>query len=539
MSRLTRENFLVPTKDLPLLAEGTDVFISNKGRRGPTINGVPGQMVIYDPKDGKALGPSSLNKKDHGQIVIGVIEDTNGDGMADSIRKSFGDVVYGCNIDSYRAKAPNCGLAQVKDLLFKCTRSNTAYGINITVEDENTQRQYPFNKPALYPYTVQVTADGCNDCNEEDYARQIACKFAEAINETVWNQDPTVQGRIMPLDKVEKSFEAVPLWSNEFVFCIDTINNNCGTCAYIPGITGINIEGEDPVAFTFTTVPGDVTKSYQAQLDHIVHSINEALGEFGHAVVTKGAGACCSYQLMINTCKTIQSLTTDGSPIEPCSTSNPLDPVAFEKECKDCGDTDGTVGFVAGIRIISKPVEVPTPCNPWDAINNPIKFYGRHIDIFPSKGWENTSWHKREVQPLLLPNGLGYEFVHREYRSANGGSGRNHDGYDRRQGRLGLPYPNNRANSTRVNCEALYCVYAMQHDIPSWNHNIASGGAITSKGATMILIDKTFSNLIASFEAAMNAYITDGTCGVLEAQECNVTVPNNGEGGEGGEGGGN
>lgn len=526
MSRLTRENFLVPSKDLPLIPEGTQVFISNKGRRGPTINGVPGQLVIYDPQTGLALGPTSLNKKDHGKIVIGVLDDSTGDGMADTIRKSFGDMVYGCNIDSYRATTPKCGLAEVQDLLFKCARSETSYGLNITVEDESTQRQYPFNKPALYPYTVQVNSEGCVGCSEEDYARKVACKFAEAINEEVWNQNPTRQGRIMPMDKVDKDFEAVALWANEFVFCIDTIQTDCGNCAYIPGIVGINIQGEDPVVFSFTTVPGDLTKSYQAQLDHIVYSINQALGEFGHAVVTRGAGPCCSYQLMVNTCKTITSLQLDGADVlTPCSTHSPLDPVAFQNNCKDCGDTDSTISYIAGIRVISKPIKMDIACTPWDAINNPIKFYGRQVNIFPSLGWEDTSWHKRTVQELQLPNGLGYDFLHREYKSANGGSGRNHDPYDRRQGRLGLPYPNNRANSTRVNCEALYCVYSMQHGTPHWDHNIASGGSILSKGATMILIDKSFVTLIQSFEAAMNAYVTDGTCGVLVAQNCNITIP--------------
>lgn len=521
MSRKVRENILVPTLDKEILPSGTEIFIKSKNRKGPLINGEPGRIVFFDPRENVALGAADLNKADHGTVVIGVLTDTTGDGVADTIRRPFGDMIYGCNIEKANVKKPECGVSQIKDFMFKCTETNRNYGLSITVEDENTQKRFSFNRPAIYNYNIKVNTESCSGCTVEDASRKVACNFADAINETVWNQDPTKQGRIMPLDKIEKSFEAVPLYANEYVFCISPVATECKDCAYVPGILGLNLDGEDDITFTHTTVPNPDggTFTTKGQIEHVVFQINEALGEFGHAVVTKGPGTCCEYQLMINTCKTVTTLQLDGEgTLAPCSTSSPLDPVPFEEKCKDCGEEDGTLTFISGIRVIAKPVSYTDNCNMEDVLNQPVKYYGREINIFPEDGFTDATWHKRTVQEMVLPDNLGYEWLWREYASATGGSGRDYNPYNNRYGSQYRPGKNDRIRGVSLKCEANYCSYSIDHNIP---HAGSGGGRYSlAQGRTIVLINSTFDTLRASFEAALNAYITDGTCGVLAPLEC-------------------
>jgi len=177
--RKSRENIIVAKGNYGLFPAGEMVFNGDG-----SINVLPGQIVFYDPVTKKGLGPGTT-VSDVDRIKLGVGCDTTGDGMADTIRMTFGDNVYGCNIDALTAEPPTCGLPAIKDLLFgDCLECGQNLSIAIHVEDDSTQNQYPYNKKAEYIYTASTGECGCDDCDDAVPCEQAVCALIDAINGT-------------------------------------------------------------------------------------------------------------------------------------------------------------------------------------------------------------------------------------------------------------------------------------------------------------------------------------------------------------------
>lgn len=485
----------------------------------PTINVLPGQFVIYDPQTNLSVGPG-ITVTDYDRLVMGVGVDNTGDGVADSIRKVFGDKLHGCYINAATAEPPSCGMPEIHDLLFKCTSCDTPYTIVITREDDTTQNGYPIFRPAEYTYAVKTDCCGCDECDDSHDCSDLVCKLIDQINGT--GAAKGLKGIKSIFNKRkgdrEKGFKAVRLYPNSIDFCLTPLHDacSCDKCLEVPAVTGMIANGVTTM-FAQTVNPLAPANSYVAQLQAVTAHINKAFDGNGSAVVTKGAGVCCPNQLQINTCfDDFQLLGADGIPLTPCATTNPFDPIAIESTCKNCDDVEQTKEFKCGIRIIADPVKIECGCYP-DV--NPKGYLGRQLSIRPGEGFACGSTYVREVQTEKLPENTGYLWQWRDYASDNGGSGRGHRPYNQAIGTLGLPSESSRANATKVKCHESYCSYILEHRIPNTDTGV-HGNVTQARGRSVILIPSGDTATITSFEEVFNSYVTSSGCPVKKEVHC-------------------
>lgn len=511
--RQVRENIVAAKGNYSVYTAGVSILGAN-GKLLPK----PGQVVVYDPDTLISLG-AGITKDTNPRIVIGVAEDLNGDGVSDVIRKSFGDIVHGCNITNATGKGPTCGTHEVVDLLFDCANCGEGYSVHVTVEDDQTQNQYPYNRPALYSATGTVPCNDCEDCDTAADTTALACAIEDALNATV-PTDPTKYSFYHKASPPEMPFTAVRLYNNSYLYCLSPVTlTACDNCINVAGLKSITVTvGEgDPVvtAFTNNTNPDNSSYTLLGQLQGIVDQINDALDGNGHAVLVEGIGDCCPYQLEINTCATVVLTDVADATVDPCDSTNPLDAVTFAKTCKNCGATTETKTFTAGIRIISKAIKLNCRADGYPA-NPPISYLGRRINIHGS-GFGST--YTRKVQSMTWPQNMGYTWQYRDYASDNGGHGRGHNPYNRAYGPLNLPGDQDRANSPSVACGTSYCSYILGHQLPGLPTGV-SEPVRNARGRTVILIPSKDEVTKASFEAIINPYLMSGSCLSLEEITC-------------------
>lgn len=532
--RKVRENVLVTSGDQSVFPANTPVFICPTGGSDFTLNGIlDGQLVFYDYNTGVSVGPGTTID-DVNRLVIAVGHDTNGDGVADVLRKPFGDSVFGCNIMAATAEPPRCGVPNIVDLYFKCVHCDENFGINITVEDDSTQNQYPFNRPATYNFSVNTGCCECDTCEDGIDCDLLACKFIDQINNTVGSTDARKSSVFTKLAKKKPNypFYAVRLYGGfdgaTKEYCLDPVVGACNDCLNIDAITGVSfthpVDGATTVNFTSVVNPADNTLSLQAQLPRIVALINDALDGFGSATWTRsldGSGRpCCSYQLQVNSCITDVELLDDaGDPIATCATSDPFTAITLENKCKECDDpTDPTYQPTCGIRIIAKPVEIDCDCEL--APGTPRGYLGRSLNVEPVSGFACGSTYVLETQAEVLPENLGYEWQTREASNDNGGSGRGHNpwGYDP-HGRWGAPLKNSRGYSHKAVCTETYCSYILEHYLAKADIGV-HGNLHGSRGRTVILIPSGDTTTRTEFEAILNPYLTSSNCPVKQTITC-------------------
>lgn len=506
MSRKVRENIISASGDYALFAAGQDVY-NDDG----SINVLPGQLVFYDPVTRKSLGATTVDVND--RVVIGVGVDTTGDGATDDIRKAFGDKVYGNHIHTVTAEPPRSGTPQIVDLLFSNTDNDEEFSINITVEDDQTQHQFPFNRPSGYTYTVKTDATGTTSTD-------IACKLVDAINNNNYAEDPSKTSKFNKLakKKPELPFYAVRLFNNSFTFCLSSVSGACDTCLNIDRLKAVTADGTT-TQLNNSANPADSALTLKAQLKGIVKQINTILDGNGHATLTGGAGACPDLQLEINTCHADFALLDENDlAIATCQSYNPFDPITLAKACKNCGAGTSTVTHTAGVRIISKQIDIS--CNGDTPANPPIGFKGRLLDIFPGGAFASGTTYKSERQKLTLPNNTGYDWQWRDYASQVGGRGRSHDqfasgGY----GPLNLPLDRSRMYGSRVKCQTSYCSYILEHGLPSSDLHVHAP-TTAARGRTVILVPSSDATTIADLETKLNSYITSATNIVKSSVAC-------------------
>lgn len=478
---------------------------------GVTLNVLPGQFVMYDPRTNVSL-PATTTPSDASRVVLGVGVDTNGDGAANTLRKCFGEQLYGDFINAATAEPPRCGVANIYDLLFKCTDCAVTYTMQVNVEDDSSQNQYPYNRPSSYVFSVTTECCDCDTCTSGHAASDLACKMVDTINNGIVGTDPTKISTFKKQISQELPFYAVRLFGGtdaSQVYCLTPNADACGNgCTTVDGIKGIRVDfGSGPTTVTFnnTINPGDSTTTLQAQLANVVSEINRVLDGNGSATITKGAGDCCTYQLEINSCAT-EAVLIDHADADmvPCSTGNPLAPVDFNETCKNCGSGTESVTFESGIRIIAKAVDLN--CNCEFPPNPPTGYFGRKLNVFASEGWECGSTYVRELQPMVLPQNLGYQWQWREYTTDFGGQGRGHNPYNDQYGPIRLPGPQDRASSTQANCRESYCTYILEHGLPHTNNGV-SAPFRTARGRTVILVPNGDTTTKTELETALNAYI--------------------------------
>lgn len=524
--RKVRENILITKDNQSFFAGNKPVWVTDaNGVTRP--NGLrDGQPVAYDHATGVSLawngGATALTNP---RLVLGVGKDTNGDGLADVILKPFGDMIYGNSVQAVTAEPPACGLQPIRDLLYKCTHCNEDFSWKITVEDDITQNQLPFNRPDEYPFHVNSGCCVCDSCVDNIDATALTCLMVDRMNENVGAQGVgkrsvfTQQRRRAP----QKPFTVVRLYGdsnpniyNSLDFCINPIAGTCNDCIQMDAIRGLRfthpINGLTTVEFSPATYEAAAGTSLQAHLPRIIAETNAALDGYGSAVVVtslSGDGRpCCAYHIQVNSCDpSFQFLDENNAPIPTCGASNPFTDVTVANDCKDCDGNDiGTTGWTpnAGWRVIGNPIDIQCLADFPDGTPRGILY--RDINIVPGTDFACGSYVVRTVQELQIARNLGYEWKWREYTTANGGMGKEHNawGYDP-HGAFGLPLAGSRAYATEAVCKETYCVYAFEHSIPSTDIGI-HGNQVAARGRTIFLVPSGDTTTANEFEGFWNTY---------------------------------
>lgn len=514
MMKITDQT-IVTKGDYPLFPSGQAVFSAPTGKNSPTINVLPGQLVIYNPTTNLSVGATNVN--DTPQFVVAVGVDTNGDGASDELRGPAGGKVVGCAVSEINATPPRCGAPEIKDLLFSCVDANEPYTVKITAWDSEVRATHDYNRPAEYVFTRSVSGGGCVDCDTKDYAKELACELRDAINgKKPAGWDVSKNGRFIEPNEIP--FTAANLYEYSTVWCLSpAVPEDCEQCNAVEALKGIRIDDGDITEFTNAVDPRNAENTLTAQLNGIVEQINTFLDGNGTAQLVSSGTPCCPVSIEINTCieDVILVGDDDGTPTDltPCDEAyNPLTVDAPEKSCKDCEEGEnGTLTFPAGIRVIGKPVDIKTGCYIPDPANTNV---ARYIDVFPMGGFEQGTYHVVDVQRAVNATQQGFQIIHREYRQELSGPGRNYRSYNSQSGRFGLPLEKDRLNSVLVDQNVAYCIFNLEHTIP--NDGTSYHGFLGApKFRTRIFVPQGDTTTHTALSTWLSSYGSSAPCNVV------------------------
>lgn len=524
--RKVRENILVTKGNLPIFPGGQRVFSDpHELYGGPQLVPADGQLAIFDNHSQVSLDNVSLLGRPY--ATLATFHDTDGDGISDKLRKAFGDKLYVDQVYAYTAENCRCAIQEVVDVLFSCTHCSNPYTLTVTVEDDTTQNQYPYNKPESLTFTSNVECCSCSDCPEDS---DVSCKIAQDLVDQM-NGNLTTNPRLVPTfgRRVPRyNFTAVKLYggsaaSKLYTFTPVEGENGCTNCIAVPFIKSFTYdigdgEGTQTVTFTNNADPADGTQTLIGQLQGIARQINVALNGKGSAILRRGITRCCPITLEINTCATAVTLKTTGDVNLTPVNSNPLAPLTLGGQCVNCGDqTLAETTFDYGIRLIADAVEIST--KNYDPINRPKGFLNRKLNVYPSGGFACGGTYVRKTQKMVIPENLGYQWAWREYASATGGSGRDIDGFNKGYGHLHVPGDESRALGGFVDPTTEYCSYVIEHGLPFVEKG-PIGALKQSKGRTVILVPSGDTITQASIESILGPWILSGSNGVWQSAIC-------------------
>ena len=514
MSRKIRENLLVTYGDQGIYPAGQPVYdTTNDSGRGPTVLVNPGQFVIYDPVTLLSLDATSWNKADNGRFVMGVGDDPDGRGYSTAIRKSFGDIMYGCHIKSIETSCPTCSLVDVKDAFLRgCVSVDEPVTIKIGVSDGVTQNQFGYNQYPFWTATAVVPSKLCNACDEplacEDLIQEMLNQFkAQKRGDRLHNlKRGGFPGEDLP-------FYISPLYTTSYRYTLSTSDTECESCAHVQGITGITIGGQ---VTTFThSKTGNFTSFGQIEL--IVNQINKALDGKGTAMIIRGTGSCCPYVIEVNTCRVMGNMISvdgegDAATVVPTTTS-PFATITEEEKSYMCSGTDTTFTPTCGFRVVAKPVEYNSDC----IFNkNQPTYPVRTVSIHIANPFKSNPFYIKETQKATYPQGLGFLWALKDYKSDTGGTGRDYSGTIDQYGFPALQGANSIINGVRVDSGTEYVSAAIEHSF--YDDPLGHIGYMNVlNGTTYVVIPKSDTTTKTAIQNALNFYITHGDCSKLPA----------------------
>jgi hypothetical protein len=519
------EQVLVAYGNYPVYPAGQPVWVAPAGKKSPTLQVLPGQIVIFDPSTNLSLGPAATAETAPGiKIAVGVSK--TGRGAADFLLGAAGETIYACSTDEVNVRAPKCGRPDIKDLLFSCTTAGEAYTVVVTAWDSDIRGQFDYNRPAEYVFTRTVTDSSCTNCSPADVSKQLACELVDAMNGTQpagW--DVTKNGKY--IEPSELPFSASRLFNSSTIYCLSNVESTgCEQCNLVSRLYSISFGGErEDIVFTNANLPGNEESTAIAQLEGIVEQINIALEGNGTATLLASGAKCCPYSIEINTC--LEGVVLNGWDAEeeeavaltPCGDStNPLEVPADAPTCRNCEEDEaGTLTYPAGIRIFGKEVEPGSGCY----IPQPVRTYlGRQLEIYPKGGFEHGTYRVVDVQDAENANNLGSQLIHIEYRQNIGGAGRHLDRpYNSMSGRFNLPLRGDRIAELQTDPSKQYCHYVIEHTLPSSSTSY-HGFKTAAKLRTRIFIPSGDTTTVTDLEAILNAYFTTAPCKKAVSLDC-------------------
>lgn len=499
--RKARENILVSDASNDVFAGNQDVFtVSSAGEL--IINVLPKQLVVYNPLTNKSLSAGD-DFTDARAIVFAMGVDLNGDGISDILRTSAGESISASGILSAAAEPALCGVPAKKDFLFECVDCFDVLSVNVGVFNHKIEGLFPYNREAIYTYTVKNVCTDCANCSPTFDGDAAANKLVDALNGYKGDWDVFKNGTKVRAPHLD--YVATRLYANTYLFCLDgTYAGGCTNCQ-LPAIGGINLTPAGDVATDFAfdlvtfTGPNASEYSLPTHLDSIVSQINDLIaanGGHGTATWSGGTGYCCPYEIEINTDLVVTDLLgADGDTPASllCATTHPL-------------TVDGKT-WDYGVRFIQKKLQYG--CDSYPA-NPPIDEWFTLLNVYPVAGFKSGATSVIDVQRATSPQNLGYDWQWRDYASDNGGVGRGQRGYNHHYGPLGLPLAGDRANAVQVECKEHYCSYILEQGVFNTDTSVHARPAAT-RVRTVILIPQSNTTAQTSFEALLNPILASAS----------------------------
>lgn len=528
--KISRENVLATAGNYAMYAANQDIWSASGECLVP-----PGVGVVYDPVKMKSLG-AGITTTTNPNIVIGVGVDTNGDGVSETIRACFGDKLYGHYVTGASAEPPACGVTAIKDFFFECTEGDE-FTIAVTIENNRSRREMPYNKDFTYVVSVKTDKTPCATCEDQVDCSIVSCKIVDVFegkplgSTSLFQRDKFTEQAIarytelMPFDVVRLfGSSSTPLVKTSKVFCVSTVAGTCDNCIdtnflfTTATFTDTRLETPATATITFTNVANTAgTATLSAQLARVVNQINTALDGNGRAVLRKNIGKCCPFAIEVNTCFDDFAITG----LTPCSNTNPFaDPEVTAIKCKNC--TPGTTSKAkpkCGIRVIAKGEDYDCSIIPTGRIK--LNFLSK-IEIYPLEGFTEGSTLVKDVQVGSNPKNLGYYWEAIDLASDNGGLGRSHNPHNTAVGALGLPGPFDRSSASRysnIKCAAQYCSYRITSLLPFRETNV-HGTQRTTEGLTSIIVPSGDTVTRTSLEAILNPWLASSPYAKLATITC-------------------
>lgn len=529
MSSYNRLTYLGTSGDLTVgngKVSGDPIFTGNSVN---PYNVLAGELVVFDARANEFLEDSDIATARHISVAVGIGKKGT---VAKELRYLGGETFDLCNFEMVaEAAAPVCAQPQILYVFYDGTTCENAATLVFYLDDHLVRDRYNFNEKAKYIFTADPACTDCNTCTPTDNCPSVTDSFVDQINGKV-QDNPFILTRFQNRDISHQyqPFRALKLFNKDAsfkTFCLSMEDGACTNCAFLSGITGISIDGEE-TEFTHTTVAnGEDLQTLPSQVEIVIDQINAALGDNGAAFKSKGIGSCCDYSITLSVdtdvVGTITLLTDDGE-VSPCEEVNPFDV------------TDKTCGFA----VLVDPVTIECICAlPPDDVPN---YYGRTLGVeFVGDGWGCNSTEVVEKQPQVLPEGFGYFWQDLERYQHNGGSGRDFRNSDRYRGKTILrqdKYSRSIASPVTIDCETSYCMYSLVTIARNINRpGFGSALAHYNADGDWVLIPEGDDNTKTSWELYLNAMYERGICNApnvtctsaVDAAQSVTVLPSTGE----------
>ena len=493
-----RQNILVASGNQALVTAGVKLFNTDG-----SLNINPGQLGIFNAKTHVAV--NAVTGGNEYYIAVGI--DADGDGIAETIRKSAGEEISKCGIDAAQVKAPAEECPEIWDFVFDCVECNTDYALK--VQTEGVEWMPYFANQHLPTFTFNVFTECCTECEEE--TPTYACS---AFVDEILEQISQTRNEAANLIDQQYPFDAIALTGNSTAGKTVTITVPCydGRPAAIENLTVSTTLGAGANVYTnlcgtvanFPTVLSNGTIN-PGQLPALAAALE------AHFALDDNNVKITFYKACTNGC---YHMVITGDDIIAISAQEFLD------EGEVCGGTSGTNGstlttstpltvggvdYSCGIRFIGHIFPQECGCFPPKEYKSTR---GTKMRVFPASGFD-CKWAVNQVQELSIAQGQGADLRWLEYKQQTGGVGRVYDSYHMHYGKLGV-YGDRVRESVTAACVP-YCKYDLIHHTKSnplapmgWTHN--------THLLTTVAIPSDDTNTVNSWEDVLDLLLGVGSC---------------------------
>lgn len=482
-----RQNILVTSGNQGLVATGTKLFNADG-----SLNINPGQLGIFNARTHIAADESTFANGNEYYIAVGI--DADGDGIAETIRKSAGEEISKCGIDVAQVKAPTEECPQIWDFVFDCIECDTDYALKVQME--GVEWMPYFANQHLPTFTFNHYTKCCTEC--EETTPTVACS---AFVDDIISQVAQTANEAANLIDQQYPFTAIALGEYQVEVTLPCRNNRPAA------MDTITILGNTIDVCTEITVLADETMNVTAfnTIKDLIETEEPTVTATFYKKCTNGC-----YSLLLTSADDISTafevvFLDEG---DSCAAGS----ITYTQASPQVDTTSPiTEDYSCGIRFIGHIFPQECGCFPPKEYKSTR---GTKMRIFPVSGFD-CKWDTTLVQDLQIAQGQGADLRWLEYKQQTGGVGRVYDSYHMHYGKLGV-YGDRVRESVTAACTS-YCKYDLIHHTKSnplapmgWTHN--------THLLTTIAIPSDDTATRSDFEAALN----DNANGLLGVGTCKL-----------------